>query len=54
MSKLITVEVSVWIDDDADAHDVIANCDYSFEHDAILDTEITGLTNEDNQTVFHS
>jgi len=54
MSKLITVEVSVWINDDADAHDVIADCDYSFEHDAILNTEITGIVDENNQTVFNS
>ena len=53
MSKRITVEVTLWIDDDADAHDVVADCDYTFNHDAIEDTEITGLIDEHNQTIFH-
>lgn len=53
MSKRIVVEVALWIDDYADAHDVVADCNHSFNHDAIEDTEITGLIDENNQTIFH-
>jgi len=52
MSKRIVVEVALFISDDANAHDVVADCNYSFDHDAIEDTEIVGLTDENNQTIF--
>jgi hypothetical protein len=52
--KTIYVSVKVQIADDADAHDVIANCDYSFTDDdgQIIDTEIVGVTDEFDRSVF--
>ena len=50
--KTIFVEVAVRIEDDADAQDTIADCDYSFSGDGIISTEIIGVSNEHNQTVF--
>jgi hypothetical protein len=52
MSKVIKVEVTLIIEDDADAFDVVENCDYAFSHESIQDHEITGLFNENNQTIF--
>ena len=52
--KTIYVSVKVQITDDADAHDVISNCDYSFTDDdgQIIDTEIVGVTDEFDVSVF--
>jgi len=50
--KTIYVSVKVQIADDADAHDVIANCDYEFTHEDIADTEIVGVVDENQLTVF--
>lgn len=50
--KTITVTVRLQVTDDADAHDVVSNCDYSFTHEQIIDTEITGVTDENDQSVF--
>lgn len=50
--KTITVTVRLQVTDDADAHDVVSDCDYSFTHEQIIDTEITGVTDENDQSVF--
>jgi hypothetical protein len=50
--RTIYVEVAVRIEDDADAHDTIAECDYNFTGEGILGTEIIGVTDSNKQTVF--
>jgi hypothetical protein len=50
--KTIYVTVKLQIVDDADAHDVVSECDYSFTHEQIANSEITGVTDEDDQLVF--
>lgn len=52
--KTIYVSVAIRVTDDADAHDVISNCDYSFTDDEgqIVSTEIVGVTDEFDRSVF--
>jgi len=52
--KTIYVSVKIHVVDDADAHDVISNCDYNFSDDEgqIIDTEIVGVTDEFDRSVF--
>lgn len=38
--KTIYAKISIQVNDDADVNDVIENCEYSFTHDQIIDTEI--------------
>jgi hypothetical protein len=38
--QVISVVVKVYIEDGIDAHEVIADCNYSFSGDGIIDTEI--------------
>jgi hypothetical protein len=52
MAKAIKVEVTLFINDEADASEVVEDCDYSFNHPEIVDHEITALFNEHDQTVF--
>jgi len=52
MSKAIKVEVTLYINDDADAHDVVADCDYTFTHNCIEDHEITALFDENANRCF--
>jgi len=42
-TKIVYVVVALEVLRDADVHDVISECDYSFEHDDIVDTEIQGV-----------
>jgi len=42
-TKIVYVVVALEVLQDADVHDVISECDYSFEHDDIVDTEIQGV-----------
>jgi hypothetical protein len=44
MAKTIYVEVKIQIEDNADAYDVIADCDYSFTEDSIISYEIVAVT----------
>ena len=50
--KTINVTVQLRVADDADAHDVVSECSYSFEHPQILETEIVEVTDENDQLVF--
>lgn len=50
--KTIYVKVAVSIEDDADAQETIWECDYSFTGDGIISTEIIGVTDESQKTVF--
>ena len=52
MSKFIHVNVKIEIQDDADAHETIEDCDYSFTGEGIIDTEIVGVTDENDLSVF--
>lgn len=45
--RRIELLVRVWIDEDADVMDVVSNLDYSFTHEAILDTVIEDVFYED-------
>ena len=36
----VYLSVKVYLQPGADPHDVIAECDYSFSHEEIVDTEI--------------
>jgi hypothetical protein len=38
--KTFYVTVKIQVEDDADVNDVVENCNYSFIHDDILNTEI--------------
>ena len=42
-TKIVYVVVALEVLRDADVHDVISECDYSFEHDDIVGTEIQGV-----------
>lgn len=44
--KTIYVEVAIKIEDDADAYEVIQECDYMFKGDGIICTEIIGVVDE--------
>jgi hypothetical protein len=44
--KVVHVTVKLYIADDADAFEVAANCDYNFQHEDIVDTEIIGVQDE--------
>lgn len=50
--KAIHVTVKLYIADDADAFEVAANCDYNFEHEDIVCTEIIGVEDENSTNVF--
>jgi hypothetical protein len=43
-TKRIYITVALDVLRDADVHDVISECDYTFEHTDIVDTEIMGET----------
>jgi len=42
-TRRIYVTVALEVLRDADEQDVVAECDYSFEHADIVDTEIVGV-----------
>ena len=42
-TKIVYIVVALEVLRDADVHDIISECDYSFEHDDIFDTEIQGV-----------
>lgn len=50
--KTIRVTVKVYINDDADAHETIQECDYSFSGEGIVCTEIVEIADENDMTVF--
>ena len=52
--KTIYVSVKVQITDDADAHDVISNCNYNFTDDdgQIVSTKIVEVIDEFDCSVF--
>ena len=50
--KTIHITVKVYIDDNADAHEVASDCDYSFNHDQIVCTEIVHVSDENEVNVF--
>jgi hypothetical protein len=50
--KTIHVVVKLKIADNADAFEVVEDCDYNFQHEDIVDTEIIGVCNENNVNVF--
>ena len=50
--KTIHVTVSISISDDADAHETIQECDYSFSGEGIISTEIVEVIDENSMTVF--
>ena len=41
-TRRIYITVALEVLQDADTHDVISECDYTFEHADIVDTEIMG------------
>ena len=43
-TKTVYVVVALEVLRDADVHDIMSECDYSFEHADIVDTEIIGET----------
>jgi hypothetical protein len=43
-TKTVYVVVALEVLRDADVHDIMSECDYSFEHADIVDTEILGET----------
>jgi hypothetical protein len=43
-TKRIYITVALDVLRDADVHDVISECDYTFEHSDIVETEIMGET----------
>jgi hypothetical protein len=51
-TKTIHLVVSVVIDDDADAHDTIADCEFSLTGKGINSAEIITVTDENDQDVF--
>lgn len=50
--KTIHVTVKLCINDNADAHETVECCDYSFNHEDILDSEIVNVCDEKNIDVF--
>jgi hypothetical protein len=52
MSKFIYVTTKIEIRDDADSHETISDCDYSFTGDGIIETEIVSVVDEYDVTVF--
>ena len=44
-AKRVDIVVSIYIQTDADAGEVISELDYNFEHPKILDTEIVEILN---------
>jgi hypothetical protein len=51
-AKIIHVTVKIEIADHADALNVIENCDYDFQHDDILRTEIVEVYDQSDVQVF--
>jgi hypothetical protein len=49
MPKVIYLTVKVIVEDGADAQEVSTECAYSFEHPAILETEIVGVKEREGQ-----
>jgi hypothetical protein len=43
-TKTVYVVVALEVLRDADVYDIMTECDYSFEHDDIVDTELMGET----------
>jgi hypothetical protein len=43
-TKTVYVVVALEVLRDADVHDIMSECDYSFEHSDIVDTELMGET----------
>ena len=43
-TKTVYVVVALEVLRDADVHDIMSECDYSFEHEDIVDTELMGET----------
>lgn len=41
--KLVLVQVAIWMKPSAEVQDVLADCDYSFDHEDILETEIRDI-----------
>ena len=41
-TKTVYVTVALEVLRDADVHDIMSECDYSFEHADIVDTELMG------------
>lgn len=50
--KTVYVTVTLKINDQADEHDVIESCDYSFKHEDIISTEIVEVYNDKDQRIF--
>lgn len=50
--KTIHVELRIQIEDDADAHDAIQQCDFRLAGCEIIDAEIVSVTDEFDQKVF--
>jgi hypothetical protein len=50
--KTIYATVAIRIEDDADAHETVADCDYTFTGDGIISTEIISVVDEHDSTVF--
>ncbi len=44
--RRVDVVVSLWIDEEADVQEVMAEMDYDFRHPAIRDTEIVDVITE--------
>jgi hypothetical protein len=44
--RVIEITVALWISEDADPTEVVAEMDYNFTHDAIRDTEIRDINTE--------
>ena len=40
--KIVSVEVKITMLEDADVDEVVSDCDYSFKHPSIVETEIMG------------
>lgn len=50
--KTVYLEVKLNLDDEADVYDVVTECDYTFIHPQIIDTEITSIVDENSKASF--
>jgi hypothetical protein len=51
LTRTVYVVVAVRITCDVDPHDVIADCDYRFTADGIVETEIVGVSDADDTRI---
>lgn len=52
MTKVVKVTVELIVDDSYDVQEVIQEMDYTFKHDAIIDTEIDDYVIADTDSVY--